>query len=298
MSSSAMPSRPLKLAAMPDPRTLAPLPTGRRFYGELRQHLDLADASLSETCYPDGFTAAPHAHDRAFLCLVLRGRYSESYGSSRRECEPFAAIYHPPGETHSDRFHSAGACFNIELTSPATWEHLPTAALAPGSPVPFLAARLYVAFRHRDESAAALTEELLLELAAPSPRGMSVSRHPPPWLRRALDWLESPDGATGVRPLAATLGLHPVYLARAFRRHVGCSPSEYQRRARLAHAAARLTSDAPASRVAAEAGFADQSHFHRSFDRAVGLAPGRWRTLIGPDGRQVARVQDGTDPGR
>jgi AraC family transcriptional regulator len=255
-----------------------------RFFGELRQQLDLASASLSETCYPEGFTAAPHTHDNPFVCLVLRGRYSESYGSSRRECEPFAAIYHPPGETHSDHFHSAGACFNIEIMPPVASDHLPNATLTRGSAVPFLAARLYVAFRRRDQSATALTEELLLELAESSPRGIRVSRHPPSWLFRAIDWLESSDIATGVRPLAAALGLHTVYLARAFRRHVGCSPTEYQRRVRLGRAAARLASDAPASRVAAEAGFADQSHFHRSFDRAAGLSPGRWRALTSPGG--------------
>jgi AraC family transcriptional regulator len=271
---------------------------GRRFFGELRQRLELAEASLSETCYPDGFSAPSHVHDRAFLCLVLRGRYTESSGSSRRHCEPFTAIYHAAGETHSDRFHSEGACFNIELTSHERCEQLPTAALAPGSPIPFLAARLYVAFRCRDEAATGLTEELLLELTAPSRRRSSISRHPPSWLGHAIDWLEAPHGPTGIRPLAAALGLHPVYLARAFRRHLGCSPGEYQRRARLARAAVRLTSDALTSRVAAEAGFADQSHFHRCFGRAVGLAPGRWRALINLDGRQVAPVQAGTRPNR
>lgn len=102
-----------------------------RFFGELRRQLDLGGATLSETWYPEGFTAESHAHDRAFLCFVLRGRYCESYGASRRECEPFAAIYHPPGGSHSDRFHSAGACFNIEIASTVAADNAPATALAP-----------------------------------------------------------------------------------------------------------------------------------------------------------------------
>jgi AraC family transcriptional regulator len=279
-------------------RPAPPLAAGR-FFGELHQSLSLPDAWLSETHYPGGFTVESHAHEHAFLCLVVRGRYTEFSGSTRRECQPFTAIFHPPGETHSDRFHSPGACFNVELTLPVPGgrDALSAATLAPGSCIPFLAARLYVAFRRQDRAAATLAEELVLELDAPSTRGVAVSRHPPSWLPRALAELEASDSPMGIRALAARLSLHPVYLARAFRRHVGCSPTAYRRRARLTRAVARLASGVPTSRIAAEAGFADQSHFHRGFHRAMGLAPGRWRALIRCDTRrQVAPVQDGTHP--
>jgi AraC family transcriptional regulator len=265
---------------------------GSRFYGEEVQRTEFAEATLSETHYPGGFTAEAHTHERAFLCFVLHGRYTESYGSGQRECGPFGAVFHPPGETHADRFHSPVACFNIELASPIGCDRVPAAALTPGSVVPFLAARLYVAFRRRDTAGLALTEELVLELEATSFRRFGASRRPPSWLPQVIERLSSSGGTTSIRSLAADLGLHPVYLARAFRRHLGCSPAEYQRRIRLSRASAHLTSSASASRVAAEAGFADQSHFHRMFTRTVGLSPGQWRGLVAANRtREVASVQ-------
>jgi AraC family transcriptional regulator len=78
--------------------------------------------------------------------------------------------------------------------------------------------------------------------------------------------------------LAAETGVHPTHLARAFRARYGVSVGEYGRRIRLAWAATEIVrGDAPLAAVAAEAGFADQSHFTRLFKRHIGTTPARYR---------------------
>jgi transcriptional regulator GlxA family with amidase domain len=65
-----------------------------------------------------------------------------------------------------------------------------------------------------------------------------------------------------------------------FRRHYGVSIATYLRRLRLDRAAAKLAgSDAPVARIAAEEGFADQSHFTRAFTCHTGVTPARYRRL-------------------
>ncbi|TML40685.1 MAG: helix-turn-helix transcriptional regulator [Actinobacteria bacterium] len=82
----------------------------------------------------------------------------------------------------------------------------------------------------------------------------------------------------GLGELAETVGVHPAYLARAFRAHYGLSVGEYGRRLRLAWAAAELAGgETPLAEIATEAGFADQSHFTRVFKRHVGATPARYR---------------------
>jgi transcriptional regulator GlxA family with amidase domain len=72
--------------------------------------------------------------------------------------------------------------------------------------------------------------------------------------------------------------VHPAHLTRVFRRYHGTSPGQYLRRLRLEWAADRLlTGPDPVSRVALQAGFADQAHFTRAFTRRWGLPPGRYR---------------------
>ena len=81
-----------------------------------------------------------------------------------------------------------------------------------------------------------------------------------------------------IAELAREAGVHPVYLARAFRRHLRSGPAEYIRGARIDAAKQSLAdSDLPLSQVARAAGFADQSHFTRQFRRVVGASPGRYR---------------------
>jgi AraC-like DNA-binding protein len=57
---------------------------------------------------------------------------------------------------------------------------------------------------------------------------------------------------------------------------------EYYRRRRLEAGRARLANpDLPLSRVAFEVGFADQSHFTRTFKQYTGMSPGQYRTFLG-----------------
>jgi AraC family transcriptional regulator len=80
--------------------------------------------------------------------------------------------------------------------------------------------------------------------------------------------------------LAAEAGVHPGYLAAAFRRHFGCTPGGYVRRQRVALTCRHLSdSDTPLADVALLAGFADQSHFTRVFKRQTGLTPAAYRKL-------------------
>ncbi len=81
--------------------------------------------------------------------------------------------------------------------------------------------------------------------------------------------------------LAREVGVHPVTLARAFRRTYGCSIGEYVRRLRIVGAARRLeASDQSLAEIAMAAGFADQSHFSNVFKRQTGLSPSAFRRWV------------------
>jgi len=65
---------------------------------------------------------------------------------------------------------------------------------------------------------------------------------------------------------------------RSFKASFGCTPGQYVRRMRIARAQNLMTlSRDPLSRIAAECGFADESHFNRCFRKIVGDSPAVWR---------------------
>jgi AraC family transcriptional regulator len=86
-----------------------------------------------------------------------------------------------------------------------------------------------------------------------------------------------------VSELADEAGVHRVHLARTFREHYGVSVSRYARQVRV-QSALRLLSlgSLPLSRVALEAGFADQSHLTRTMRDAVGSTPAAIRSMLHP----------------
>ena len=77
--------------------------------------------------------------------------------------------------------------------------------------------------------------------------------------------------------LATIAGSTKFRLLRRFRAEIGVSPHQFLISVRVAHARRLLAVGTPISEVAANTGFADQSHLTRQFRRRLGLTPGRYR---------------------
>jgi AraC-like DNA-binding protein len=102
--------------------------------------------------------------------------------------------------------------------------------------------------------------------------------------RRAVEaalWLDAnAAAAVGLDDAARTAGLSPYHFLRLFANVLGVTPHQYLLRSRLRRAARLLVEPAFAiTDVALEAGFADLSNFVRTFHRAAGVSPRRFRAL-------------------
>ena len=140
---------------------------------------------------------------------------------------------------------------------------------------------MYQEFRQDDEAAPLAIEGLLLELLAAVSRSRSegLPDGVAPWLGETRDRLHADLTARpSLADLAAAVGVHPVTLARAFRRTFGCTVGEYLRRLRIERAAEQLVAGSqPLAEIALAAGFADQSHFSNVFRRRIGMSPSAYR---------------------
>ena len=268
------------------------------FGGDLRAHRSDAGVRLSEVDYGTARQWPRHTHWRAFFALLLRGGYDEAVGSSSLGYSPLDLGFHPESTEHRDRIAAEDTrFFLIELDE--SWmrrlrEAGGDAALAPrmcGGRTNALALRLYREFRS-GRTLAQDSDTLVLELLAGLlPRG--AGRMAPSWLATVRDALESeyPQRLTLVE-LARQVRLHPVYLSRAFRDHVGKSVAQCLTEARIRYAARRLADPAATlAEIALDAGFADQSHFTRVFKRETGMTPGAYRP------RRKARTSEASSSG-
>lgn len=89
-------------------------------------------------------------------------------------------------------------------------------------------------------------------------------------------------GRAPIRELIERTGFTHRHVGALFRREVGLSPKAAAGVVRFEHAAAALRAGASPARVAAEAGYADQSHLTREFSRFAGDTPSSWTNETRP----------------
>ena len=77
-----------------------------------------------------------------------------------------------------------------------------------------------------------------------------------------------------LKGMAAVVHLSPFYFQRLFLRTVGVTPHDYLMQCRVRQARELLSKGGSIAEIALDTGFVDQSHFTRSFKRAMGITPG------------------------
>lgn len=247
------------------------------------------DVLLETVDYPAQLRQPGHRHRYSSVTLHLAGGIREWARQGDHASTGLSISVKPAGTMHADLYGPAGArTFQLELSpafDPGTgrWH----AALGSwrwirGGPAVSAGLALFRATREAPEDGEALAESLLALLDALGRRGETGHAVSPPcWLARVLEYLrEGSTGSVRLADAARVAGVHPVHLARVFRRYQGCTISDYLRRLRVERAAALLARGSGGiSQIAQSAGFADQSHLTRQFRRETGLTPALFRRL-------------------
>ena len=98
-------------------------------------------------------------------------------------------------------------------------------------------------------------------------------------LRQAVEFVEAHlDEPINLERLAAAVRISPFHFHRQFKQSTGLTPSKYIRHVRIERAKALLSdSGLPIVAVAAQVGFADQSHFTAAFRQATSMTPKTYR---------------------
>jgi AraC family transcriptional regulator len=200
---------------------------------------------------------------------------------------PLTIAYHPPLCPHADEIGNAGGRFFIielspELQARVDDSHMPsTVSEVSGGPVVWLAWRLWEsAFDHAVSPVE--VESLLYELCGAAATMRRDEAREPQWLEAASRWLDEHFRAhVTVAQTATEAGVHPVHLARMFRKFRNRGVGEHIQHLRIHYATGRLREPGtPLAAIALDAGFADQAHFTHVCRKLTGQTPGQLRRTL------------------
>jgi AraC family transcriptional regulator len=250
----------------------------------LLRSADVNGFTVAELEFPGDYVQPELDPDLPYLAVVTHGGMEKTF-RRRLHFAAGSALTMPAGARHGARFGPTGARVVIvkvrDRRSPLA-ASLDRLVELHGRGLSWLAARLAAELRATDAAAPLAAEGIALELLAAATRERTPTRdRAPGWLTDAEELLRARLGAhVGLSELAQEVGVRPIQLARGFRARHGVSVGDYGRRVRVEWAASEIArGDRSLAEVAAEAGFADQSHFTRLFKRYVGTTPGRYRAF-------------------
>lgn len=259
------------------------------FYGTVPAKRSLKASILSEVVHKRAFDVPEHSHELAYFTLVLGGAYSERFGRKLLDHAPMSLLWHREGVSHKDSVGECGSrMFTVEiknggLESLRQYATVPLDFVENGTPMVWLATRLFREFKRWGTCSELVAEGLTLELLGQAGRHGAVSeKRPPVWLASIKEKLRAEFASNhSTSALATEANVHPVHLASVFRKFYGQTIGEFLQNLRVSHATRLLLeNDMPLIDIAYSCGFADQSHFNRLFKRHTGTTPAEFKRSL------------------
>jgi AraC-like DNA-binding protein len=232
-------------------------------------------------------------HERYAFCVCRKAAAGVRYRGLEDRVYDGDVVVREPGETHSNTFVAKPAEFKMlfvepslvadaakELGQSATFHFAPFAIRNE----PHLFRQLYRLCASIEARRSALEQESLFAATLVALARHTEKKTEAPEVKngkraveRAKVYLrERFNESVSLKELAAACALSRFHLVHTFTKEAGLSPHAYQVHVRVERARGLLQKGVSPAVVAANLGFADQSHFARHFKRVMQVTPSQY----------------------
>lgn len=256
------------------------------YLGSTRRKYDAEGVVVSEIEYHERVFEGWHFHKNSHITFIVSGGNREQRKHAELEASPGSVMIYNSGELHRNlnTLHPSKN-INIEIEDVFFINHSldPSSfqTLSPENPeVGPSALKSYRECLVDDANSILAIHAILLNLL--NPHGQDRMSHArPPWVRRVKDAIHDRwDEKLSLKDLSVVAGVHPVTISKNFPKYFTCSLGDYIRRVKIEKSLCLIKQKhTTLTEVAFRSGFADQSHFIRTFKAATGFLPKEFKKL-------------------
>lgn len=257
------------------------------FSGNTIRHITGNGLICASTIYnKHHFDNRLHCHENAHLSFMIDGICGEKKKTYYDRKPGHITFYHA-GEPHQVIGMSQGSHqINIEI-EPGFMKRYQLDEQLFGKyaqelpELKFMMVKIAREMACNDETTNIGIEALLLSVLSVEQPPVIHGTGLPQWVTHLKSYLQDCWNTNpSLTELASIAGVHPVTISKYFSRYFGCTLSEYLRKIKTDRAIALIKSvDSSLSDIAYTCGFADQSHFIRTFKIYTGMLPSAYQTL-------------------
>jgi len=262
------------------------LQTGQ-FYGVTNETKTLGSLTITDTEYTQE-RVDWHYHENAYFTFLLDGMVLEGNKKETYHCTAGTLLFHNWQDPHYN-IKPKGFTRGFHIECKPQWflaVDMDTAHLQGSINLhnPELKALMYNIFKEcKQDSGSLAVDTLLVELFSRSIKTEDrLSGKIPLWVLKIRDLLHDDLSYDwSLYSLSAQLDIHPVHLSRSFSKYFGCCIGAYIRGIRLQKSLSMIAEGSLSlTNIALNCGFADQSHFIRSFRSLYQITPYAYKKLL------------------
>lgn len=263
-----------------------------KFYGSSSRQCLVNGLTIVHSSFHQYEFCPWHYHQNAHFAFTTQGTLIETHKKGEIQLAAGSLLYNHSLEPHCNSHYAEDvAALHVDIDD--SWFDQYEIEFSTISGVrsldsPVLKSSFYSIFRelHCFDSASPLAiETILIQCLNNMIRLKAIfGGRVPSWVGRVNDLLyDRYSEQISLQEIAAEVNIHPVYLCQQFSHYFRCSFGEYIRKIRIEKAVGFILARGRASltEIAFACGFADQSHFIRTFRRNIGVTPMVFRRLAG-----------------
>lgn len=255
-----------------------------KFFGTSKKQYYVNGITVIQSSFHNFSNCPWHYHNNAHFAFTTKGTLTETHRTKKIEVYPGCLMYNHSQEPHCNSNYSENvSALHVDIGE--DWFNNYNIKYSEIEGVhllenPLLKQFFFKVFKEVnvfDEASPIAIESLVLqaiELIQSSQKLKIYNK--PPWIDKLKDLLHSNcNEKLTLTSVATELNIHPVYLCQQFPLFFNCNFGEYIRKLRIEKAVQYMlrSEEISLTDISYQCGFADQSHFIRTFKKNIGVTP-------------------------